>query len=40
MTEILLTTLLTGLQVAVVLLAVDFASGVLHWLEDSYGEPS
>ena len=40
MTELLLTTLLTGLPVAVVLLAVDFASGVLHWLEDSYGEPS
>lgn len=27
------------LDVVVVFLLVDFVSGVLHWLEDSYGRP-
>lgn len=27
------------LDIVLVILAVDFASGLLHWLEDSYGHP-
>ena len=27
------------LDIIIVILAVDFASGLLHWLEDSYGHP-
>lgn len=40
MNELFLSIFLTAGQVIIVLLAVDFASGVLHWLEDSYGKPS
>lgn len=40
MSEIFLSVLLISLQAAFVLLAVDFVSGVFHWLEDSYGDPS
>jgi ubiquitin-conjugating enzyme E2 variant len=40
MNELFLSMLLTGVQIVIVILAVDFASGVLHWLEDSYGKPS
>ncbi len=27
------------LDIILVILAVDFGSGLLHWLEDSYGHP-
>ncbi len=27
------------LDIVIVVLIVDFVSGVLHWLEDSYGDP-
>ena len=27
------------LDILVVILAVDFGPGLLHWLEDSYGRP-
>ena len=26
-------------DIIIVVLVVDFVSGVLHWLEDSYGNP-
>ena len=32
-------TVQTILDIFFVVMAVDFASGVLHWLEDSYGDP-
>lgn len=31
---------LTGLKAAGTLIATDFASGIIHWLEDSYGKPN
>ena len=40
MTDMILTVLTVGVQAALVILAVDFASGILHWLEDSYGKTS
>ena len=29
-----------AIEIAAVIMLVDFASGVLHWLEDSYGRPN
>lgn len=31
--------MLIVMQVLLVILAVDFGSGLLHWMEDSYGQP-
>ena len=40
MTDILIRGIVILVQAAGVVLAVDFVSGVLHWLEDSYGRAS